>query len=144
MAPPIALMLTAADANHDLNVSSAEASAAFDAEWTHADANADGKVSGFEFEAWSLAVLGGPESEPTRIALDPDLDGAVTPAEFKTRLGEIFSAMDRNHDGSLSRSELLVKPQLRMRNDGPRGGGPPGGRPPGGGGRGPGGGRPGQ
>ena len=117
-ARPAAMLFVAMDSDADLLTSSNEAAAGIETEWARADADGDGQVSGFEMEAWSLAVLGSIDAAPVRIAFDVDLDGAVTPAEFQTRLGDEFHRMDRNKDGSLSRAEMLAEVRATARGGG--------------------------
>ncbi|MEZ5936834.1 MAG: hypothetical protein R3C52_01285 [Hyphomonadaceae bacterium] len=140
-APPIALLFVSYDANHDLRVSSAEVMSAVEGEWRSADADGDGEVSAFEYDEWALRTLGSAEAEPQRIMFDVDLDAKITLDEFRARIGDLFAQLDRNRDGVLERTDLVVvRPMQRM--DGPGGGGgrpqgrrggggsPPGGSPP--------------
>lgn len=140
-APPVALLFTSMDANHDLLVDAAELTAAIPIEFARADRDGDGKISAQEMIAWGTAVLGDPEQLPNRMTFDVDLDGVVTKAEFEKGLQIEFSKLDRNGDGRISRPEMLGEARgfSGPGNDdigGGRSGGGPGGGGGGGGGRG--------
>jgi hypothetical protein len=122
------------DANHDLIVTSDELAAGIHDEWLRLDRDNNGGASGFEVADWAAAVLGDPEAEPNRLAFDVDFNLTVTPREFDIGLRRLFTDMDRNGDGMLTRAELLV--QVMPRQMGPGGGASRGGQGGQGGGRG--------
>jgi hypothetical protein len=109
LAPPVALLFVALDADRDGFSSSSEVIDASPALFAAGDRNADGRISGFEYAAWAEATFGDADAGPARIGFDVDLDGSVTAAEFQARLGDEFAQLDRDRDGRLARAELLVE-----------------------------------
>ncbi len=111
IAQPASLLFVSMDRDHDLLITSDETFDGIESEWLRADTEGNGKISSFEIDAWLTTVLGDPDAAPTRISFDVNLDGSITPNEFKVRLGDEFARLDANHDGILSRSELLATPR---------------------------------
>jgi EF hand len=142
IARPVALLFVGFDTNGDLATSADEFAAGLKAEFARADVNKDGFISNFEMIDWSVAVMGDKEALPDYRTMNADLGQSVSPDEFNKAFQREFTAMDKDGNGRLTRTELLrMAPQM----GGFGGGGPPGGgqmRRGGGGGRGPGGGGP--
>ena len=85
------------------------------------DTNKDGRISRAEFDAMAqrMAERGGPDA-PARsqgmwAALDTDKDGFISRAERDAAQVRRFHAADTNHDGWLSKGELLMMRQNRAR-----------------------------
>lgn len=125
---PIAMVFTSMDEDRDSRVSAAELARGITSAWSAADRDGDGFASGFEFEAWSIRMLGDADASPARVAFDVNFDGNVSAQEFEGRLGDEFGRLDRNRDGFLDRSELVVQVSGQPRIAG--GGNRPGGDPP--------------
>ena len=134
IARPIALLFTGMDTDHDYAVSPAELTAGIAAEWARLPATSRGTVPAVAMSDWAATALGNPEALPNHIAFDVNLDGQISDEEFRTRLTDEFRRLDRDHDGLLTRAEMLMDVPLReQRSEGGGMGG--GGRPPGGGSR---------
>lgn len=132
------------DENNDRAVSGGELDSGLSSEWEFADSDANGSLSAIEFGRWADASLGSQDTLPNRLALDSDLSGSVSEAEFTDAMTLEFNRLDTNNDQILTRAELLfVRPARapqsgsgqRQRPSGGRGGGS-GGRGGGRGGRG--------
>jgi hypothetical protein len=68
---------------------------------------------------------------PYRLNFDRNVDNSITREEFHDELAARFADYDANHDGAVTRAEMLranpgARPQ--MMRDGSRGEGAPGGR----------------
>jgi hypothetical protein len=132
VARPIALLFTGMDTGHDHAIGPAELTAGISEEWAHLPVSASGTVPAVAMSDWAMTALGNPEALPNHIAFDVNLDGQISEEEFRTRLTDEFDRLDRDHDGQLTRAEMLMDVPLRSQDSG--GGMPGGGRPPGGGG----------
>ena len=123
------------DTDHDGKVTLAEFKAS-QAErqtrmFTRMDANKDGKITAAEMDAARKrmeaegrgppagARPGGAGGGPggVMMRLDANKDGAITKAEMAASTAERFKMADTNHDGWLSKGELLMMRQ-RMRGPG--------------------------
>lgn len=145
IARPVALLFVGMDVNHDLVLDGSALEASIKGEFTRADVDQNGQVTGFELAAWDKAVMGDSEALPDLRTMDPDFMNAVTLNEFTTALRREFERLDGDGDKHLTRAELLIDAP-RMQGEPGAGGGQSGGPPRGGGGgrgpRGGGGGRP--
>ena len=131
---PVGLLFANMDTNRDTVVTGAELAAGAKTEWSHFNGN----PSATGFMTWSQKSLGSTDAFPTFMSFDGDLNGVVTEIEFTDRLRQEFTSMDKNKDGQVTRSEMLVTfdaPRSRERGGerqqggrGGRGGGGEGGR----------------
>ena len=136
MARPAALLFISMDADRDLSVLAAELADGIRTEWVRADKDRNGALSAFEMSDWCAAVLGDADATPGRLSLHSDVNGVVTREEFETGLKKEFASLDRDADGRLDRSELLVQARAQgpdgevgdSRRSGGGQGGPAGGR----------------
>ncbi len=123
------------DANGDMIISAEELDIGTNKQWSSFDRN----PSAAYFTDWSEKSLGSTDAFPTFLSFDGDLNGVVTELEFSDRLRQEFATMDKNKDGQVTRSEMLVTfeaPRGRQRGgeqsgrgrgggEGERGGGRP-------------------
>lgn len=133
---PIAVVFTSMDTNGDKVISRSEMLTGTSAEWSAFGR----KPSAAYFAEWSLKNLGSTDAMPTFLSFDRDFNGVVSETEFSEQFTIAFERMDKNGDGQLERSEMLISfdaPQgQRSRQAGEQGrgkggrGGNGGGRPP--------------
>jgi hypothetical protein len=119
-----ALLFVSFDADNDGRTSAADLDAGVLREWARADRNQDGVLTPLEFSDWARSALGGPQLPPYRLNFDRNVDNSITRAEFADELRARFDEYDANHDGAVTRAEMLRPgPQARpqMTRDGPRG-----------------------
>jgi hypothetical protein len=125
------LMLASFDSDEDLQVTRAELNAGIDRAFARADQNKDGEIAPLEFEDFAKASLDAGKSPPFRLDLDRDVDGRISPQEFRAELTAIVDGLDADKNGTLSHAELLkaLKTQAdpSARGAGPGAGGPGGG-----------------
>lgn len=136
VARPVALLFAGMDTDRDYIIAQDELAAAIVREWASLPQGAQGNVPAIAIADWAGTVLGDPEALPNHLAFDVNLDGQVSETEFRTRLTGEFAQLDRDHDGRLTRAEMLRDLPVRSQSQGggmPSGGMP--GGPPGGGGR---------
>ena len=139
---PVGLLFTGMDANGDAVVSQSELDAGIASEW----ASFDRKPSLIAFSQWSVKKLGSTDAYPTFMMFDRDLNNVISEDEFSNKLDSEFTSLDKNNDGQVDRSEMLVAFQAQQGRQGGQGsrgqGGGQGGRGQGGGQGNRGGGRP--
>ena len=126
------------DANNDRVTTKAEFVAGVETEW----AVFDRSPSALSFADWSEKALGSRDASPTFMSFDRDFNGVISKSEFSTQLDSLFARLDKNGDGAVDRSEMIVAfaaPEGRGQQGGQRGqrggegrggGGGGGGRPP--------------
>ena len=57
---------------------------------------------------WALRWLGDANALPSPFTVDADSDNRITLAELQAELARTFDRLDKNHDGALTRAELLT------------------------------------
>ena len=135
VARPVALLFAGMDSDHDHTIDRAELSSGIVSEWDALPVSARDTVPSLAIADWATTALGDAEALPNQIAFDVNLDGQISREEFGTRLTEEFDRLDRDHDGSLTRAEMLADLPRRAQERGGMGTRPQGGPPGGGGGR---------
>ena len=111
---PVALIFTSFDSNADYAISRSELDAGLSREWSNLETNFSGKASPISFEKWQVKALGSKEALPSRVTFDKDYDSMVSKAEFSQTLVKIFTDMDKDDDGALSRAELTFAAPRRV------------------------------
>ena len=107
---PIAALLIDMDTNNDKVTDRAELTAGTQREWAGFDRN----PSAIRFSQWSTQTLGSVDALPNFMNFDRDFNGAITEGEFSNQLESQFIRFDKNADGRLERSELLVSFQAQQ------------------------------
>jgi len=104
---PSAILFADMDVDQDKMTSQAEMQAGVQFEWDKFERNPSGTV----FAQWSLKTLGSTDANPTFMSFDRDFNGVITEAEFTTQFKALFSRFDKNGDGFVDRSEMIVAVQ---------------------------------
>lgn len=113
-ATPVAVMIAGFDSDGDTRVTRAEFEAGVERSFRSGDRNGDGLISLLELGPWSEAWLGNAYALPGQYDLDSDGDDKISPAEFRAEFARRFDAMDKDRDGVLVRSELIVLTMPRL------------------------------
>ena len=108
VAEPVAMMIAACDANGDALVSRAELTACLAHSYAGADPDKKGSIGYIAYAEWALKWLGDRNALPSPFEVDSDGDNRITLAEIEARFDSIFTRLDKDKDGSLSRAELLT------------------------------------
>ena len=118
---PLAALFVGMDSNQDKIVSRVELETGITDEWSSFDRN----PSAIYFADWSEKTLGSTDAMPNFLSFDKDFSGVISKDEFTDLLTLHFNRMDKNKDGNVDRSEMLIAFQARS---GERRGGAEGGR----------------
>lgn len=113
-ATPVAVMIAGFDSDGDTRVTRAEFDAGVERSFKSGDRDGDGLISLLELGPWSNAWLGNAYALPGQYDLDRDGDDKISPAEFRAEFARQFAAMDKDGDGVLVRSELIVLTMPRL------------------------------
>jgi hypothetical protein len=108
LAEPLAMMIAACDQNGDALVSRAELAACLATTFTAADPAHKGSLGYIGYSDWALKWLGDRNALPSPFEVDANGDDRITLAELQARFDAIFTRLDRDGDGSLTRAELLT------------------------------------
>ena len=111
-------MIAAYDADGDGRVTRAECAAGVEHGFRLIDTTRKGWLGYIEFADWAERWLGDRNALPSPFETDADGDNHITLAELQSKILAIFDRFDRNHDGVLSRAELLTL--AGTRSAGPR------------------------
>jgi len=130
---PAALLFADMDKNGDRVTTRAELISGVQAEWDSFDRS----PSAMSFVTWSKTALGSTDANPTFMSFDRDFNGVISKSEFTAQFESLFKSLDKNGDGAVERSEMIVAfaaPQGRSKPGDERGqrgerGGRGGGRP---------------
>lgn len=119
---PAAMLLATFDADGDGRTSRTEMAAGIRRTFAAIDTARAGRLGYLAFADWAERWLGDRNALPSPFETDTDGDNQITEAELEAQFGRIFDRLDKDHDGYLTRAELLT---IRS-GTGERGG--PGGR----------------
>jgi hypothetical protein len=108
MVEPVAMMLAAFDTDGDGRVTKAESTAGIAHTFALADTAHAGSIGYIGYSEWAERWLGDRNALPSPFEVDGDHDDRITLAELQARIGETFDRLDVNHDGVLTRAELLT------------------------------------
>jgi len=105
---PVAMALATFDADADGRTSRSEMEAGVRRSVGAIDVNGAGKLRYLDFAEWALRWLGDRNALPSPFEVDSNGDDAVSLSELQAWFATTFARLDRNHDGVLSRAELLT------------------------------------
>jgi len=133
---PVAVLFSGMDRNGDKLISRAEVTDGVQAEWQTFQTS----PSAIQFSNWSVTNLGSTDAQPSFMSFDRDFNGVISEGEFMEQMDKEFERMDKDRDGQIARSEMIIAfqaPQGRTQDRGGQGGregggqgGRGGGRPP--------------
>lgn len=105
---PVGMMIAACDADGDARVTRAELTACVARSFAAVDETHSGAIGYIGYGDWALKWLGDANALPSPFTVDADGDNRITLAELQNALGKIFDRLDKDHDGVLTRAELLT------------------------------------
>lgn len=107
---PIGALFIGMDGNQDKVLTRPELEEGIANEW----ASFDGNPSATYFAQWSEKSLGATDVMPNFLSFDKDFSGVISKNEFSESLTRQFNSLDKNQDGKLERSEMLIAFQARF------------------------------
>jgi len=107
---PIAVLFSDLDTNKDKIFDRTELEAGIKSEW----GKFRRKPTAVQFSQWSLTNLGSTDALPNFMSFDKDFNGVIIESEFTAQLEKEFKRLDKNQDGRVVRSEMLVTFQAPM------------------------------
>jgi opacity protein-like surface antigen len=105
---PIAMMIAACDADGDGRVTRAELTACVTRSFAAVDGTHGGSIGYIGYGDWALKWLGDANALPSPFTIDANGDNRITLAELQAELARTFDRLDKDHDGVLTRAELLT------------------------------------
>jgi hypothetical protein len=117
---PVAMMIAAFDTDGDGRVTRDEMRKGVAKSFAAIDTGNTGKLGYIAFSDWAQKWLGDPNALPGAYETDSDSDNQITLTELQTKFDLIFTRLDKDKDGALTRAELLTIRAFPM-GDGGRG-----------------------
>ncbi len=117
---PVAMMIATFDADGDGNVTRDELRKGVATSFDAIDTDHRGKLGYIAFADWARKWLGDPNALPSAYETDADGDNQITLAELENKFDQIFTRLDKDKNGVLTRAELLTIRAFPM-GDGQRG-----------------------
>jgi Ca2+-binding EF-hand superfamily protein len=105
---PVGMMIAACDANNDAIVTHEEMTQCVARSFAAIDMDHKGSIGFIDYSDWARIYLGDPNAAPGPFEMDTDNDNRITLAEMEAKFDAIFARLDRDHDGKLTRAELLT------------------------------------
>jgi hypothetical protein len=117
---PVAMMIAAFDTDGDGRVTRDEMRKGVAKSFAAIDTGNTGKLGYIAFSDWAQKWLGDPNALPGPYETDSDSDNQITLVELQAKFDQIFTRLDKDKDGILTRAELLTIRAFPM-GDGGRG-----------------------
>lgn len=108
VAEPVAVLLASFDADGDGRTTRAELAAGVRRTFDTIDTGHKGKLGYLAFADWAERWLGNRTALPSPFEVDADGDNQITEPELLATLTATFDRLDKDHDGALTRAELLT------------------------------------
>lgn len=105
---PLAMAIAAFDADGDGRTTRAELAAGVARSFAAVDPGRTGKLRYLDYADWALRYLGDRNALPSPFELDADGDNAVSLGELQAAFAAAFDRFDTDHDGAVTRAELLT------------------------------------
>ena len=105
---PVAMMIAAFDADGDGRVTRDEMHRGVARSFAAIDTANSAKLGYIAFSDWAERWLGDRNALPGAYETDTDSDNQITLAELQAKFDSIFTRLDRDKDGVLTRGELLT------------------------------------
>ena len=105
---PVAMMIATFDDDHDGKVTRAELTRGVQRSFEAIDTAHSGKLGYIAFADWATRWLGDANALPSAFETDGNGDNQITLDELQARFAQIFARLDKDHDGVLTRADLLT------------------------------------
>ena len=108
MIEPVAMMIATFDSDGDAKVTTAELGAGVARSFAAIDTTGKGSIGYIQFADWAERYLGDRNALPSPFEVDTDHDDRITLVELQAFFAGTFARLDSNHDGVVTRAELLT------------------------------------
>lgn len=108
VAEPAALFIAACDGNGDARTTRAELDACVVRSFATIDTSNSGTIGYIGYADWALQWLGDRNALPSPFGVDANQDNRITPAELQVEFQRLFNRFDLDHNGVVTRAELLT------------------------------------
>lgn len=105
---PVAMMIAAFDDDHDGKVTRDELKRGVQRSFEAIDTAHTGKMGYIAYSDWAVKWLGNATALPSPFETDANGDNQITLDEMQAKFAQIFARLDKDHDGVLTRAELLT------------------------------------
>lgn len=105
---PVAMAIAAFDADGDARVTRVELAAGVRRSYDSIDTQRSGKLGYIAFADWAERWLGDRNALPSPFETDTDGDDRITLAELQAKFAEVFTRLDRDRDGIVTRAECVT------------------------------------
>ncbi len=105
---PVAMMIASCDADGDGRVTRAELTACIARSFAAIDTAHSGSIGYIGYGDWALKWLGDANALPSPFSVDSNGDNRITLEELQAELARTFDRLNKDHDGILTRAELLT------------------------------------
>jgi len=105
---PVAMMIAAFDDDHDGKVTRDELRKGVQHSFDTIDTAHGGKMGYVGFADWAKLWLGDANALPSPFETDANGDNQITLDELQAKFAQIFTRLDKDKDGVLTRTELLT------------------------------------
>lgn len=102
---PAAALFAGMDINRDKVLTRSEMLEGVKYEW---ESFGGRNPSATKFSDWSMKTLGSTDAYPSFMSFDRDFNQAITKTEFSDQMDRLFTRYDKNGDGKLERSEMII------------------------------------
>lgn len=108
MVEPVGMMVAACDRNHDQQTSADEVRSCVENSFATIDTQASGTIGYIQYGDWAERNLGDRNALPSPFEIDANHDNRISLSELEADIARIFARFDTNHDGIVTRPELLT------------------------------------
>lgn len=108
MVEPVGMLIATFDADGDGRTSRAELSRGVERSFRLIDAKGTGRMGYVQYADWCQQFLGNATALPSPFTVDTNADNAITLDELQAAIAHIFDRLDADHDGQVTRAELLT------------------------------------
>ncbi|VVS97422.1 Calcium-binding protein [Sphingomonas sp. EC-HK361] len=105
---PAGMLIAACDSDGDGKTTRAELTSCVKRGFDAIDSEHKGSIGYIGFADWAERWLGDRNALPSPFETDADGDNRITLGELEAKMAEIFARLDRDHDGAVTRAELLT------------------------------------
>lgn len=122
VAEPAAVFIAGCDLDGDARTTAAELTTCLGRSFARIDTAKTGSIGYIGYADWALLWLGDRNALPSPFGIDANQDNRITLEELQAEFVRLFNRYDVDHDGAVTRAEVLsIRSGLRPVDTGKRG-----------------------